>query len=339
MNKILRTRLLVGGSTALLLTVAAGAYAGVPPNVSARESSHVEASTAGLPSGSYRVADIFGESDEEKAERLRQYQQEQSQNSSIGYLRQRNDDLENTVRRLTGQIEQLDHRIAEQNARIERMQRDFEYRLCTLAGQQLGAAGGGEEAGALPCNPGGSSSSAPPAAPVAPGPPPIATTGAGATGAPTRLGAPPGTLGSLSANPPAAPGPAMAAGPNRSRFDSAMRLLAKAQYDEARSAFRTFADSYPTDELAPQALYWIGDIALVQKDYPGAARAFAEEIKKYPESARAPDSMLKLGQSLIAMGQKQEGCTALAALPTKYPAAAKTVIARAAAERKTSHCR
>ena len=117
-----------------------------------------------------------------------------------------------------------------------------------------------------------------------------------------------------------------------------MKLLAKAQYDEARSAFRSFADGYPNDELAPQAVYWVGDIAYVQKDYPAAARAFAEEIKKYPDSTRAPDSMLKLGQSLIAMGNKQEGCTALAALPTKYPNA-ENVASRAAAERKAAHCK
>ena len=82
-----------------------------------------------------------------------------------------------------------------------------------------------------------------------------------------------------------------------------MKLLAGTQYDEARGAFRAFADAYPNDELAPQAVYWVGDIAYVQKDYPAAPRAFAEEIKRYPESTRAPDSMLKLGQSLIAMGQ------------------------------------
>ena len=62
-----------------------------------------------------------------------------------------------------------------------------------------------------------------------------------------------------------------------------MNLLAKAQYDEARAAFRSFADTYPKDDLAPQALYWVGDIAYVQKDYPSAARAFAEELKKYPQ--------------------------------------------------------
>jgi tol-pal system protein YbgF len=117
-----------------------------------------------------------------------------------------------------------------------------------------------------------------------------------------------------------------------------MRLLASTQYDEARSAFRSFADTYPKDELAPQAVYWFGDIAYVQKDYAAAARAFAEEIKKYPDSTRAPDSMLKLGQSLIAMGQKQEGCAALAALPTKYPTASQKITGRAAEERKNAHC-
>jgi TolA-binding protein len=39
------------------------------------------------------------------------------------------------------------------------------------------------------------------------------------------------------------------------------------------------------------------------------------------------------------MGQKQEGCTALAALPTKYPNASKTIIARAATERKAAGCK
>jgi tol-pal system protein YbgF len=225
--------------------------------------------------------------------------------------------------------------MAEQNARIERMQKDFDYRLCTLAAQQLGNAGGGDEASALPCNQ--PAPAGPPTAASAPMPP--APGGPRASNEPIHLGPPPGTLGSLPANtldgPPTG---ATAASATRPKFDSAMKLLAKAQYDEARSAFRSFADTYPKDDLAPQALYWIGDIALVQKDYPGAARAFAEQIKKYPDSTRAPDSMLKLGQSLIAMGQKQEGCTALAALPTKYPAATKTVLARAAADRKTSHC-
>jgi tol-pal system protein YbgF len=301
-------------------------------------------------SGTYQIAQLFGESDEQKAARL---QMEQSQNASINYTRQKVQDLESSVRRLTGALEEQDHRITELNNRIERMQRDFDYRLCTLAQQQLGSAGG-EQQGSFSCGNSaammGSGSTVPPPVPEADTAPPptppsramISPTAppARAPGQPLHLAPPPGNLGSLPANASAANlTPYAAPGARRGKFDSAMKLLTKAQYDEARSAFRAFADSYPQDELAPQAVYWIGDIALVQKDYPGAAHAFAEEIKKYPDSARAPDSMLKLGQSLIAMGQKQEGCTALAALPTKYPTASKTVVDRATQERKASTCR
>jgi tol-pal system protein YbgF len=125
----------------------------------------------------------------------------------------------------------------------------------------------------------------------------------------------------------------------RSQFDAAMSLLAKAQYDEARAAFRGFVDSYPNDELAPQAIYWVGDIAYVQKDFSGAAHAFAEGLKKYPSSPRAPESMLKLGQTLIALNQKKEGCLALDAIPNKYPSASKTVTDRAFTIRREHNCR
>jgi tol-pal system protein YbgF len=125
----------------------------------------------------------------------------------------------------------------------------------------------------------------------------------------------------------------------RPQFEAALNLLAKAQYDEARAAFRGFADTYPNDDLAPQALYWVGDIAYVQRDYLGAAQAFAEELKKYPTSPRAPESRLKLGQSLIAMNEKKEGCRALGTLPNDFPNASKSVIDQALSARKAANCR
>ena len=118
-----------------------------------------------------------------------------------------------------------------------------------------------------------------------------------------------------------------------------MNLLGKAQYAEASAAFRSYADANPGDsDLSAQSIYWIGNIAYVQHDYPGAARAFAEQIKKYPNSGRSPDSMLKLGQSLIAEGQTTGGCTTLAALKTRYPKAPPATLAAAAGTRKTA-CR
>lgn len=122
----------------------------------------------------------------------------------------------------------------------------------------------------------------------------------------------------------------------RKDYNTAMNLLARAQYEEARAAFRSFVDANPQDAFAPQALYWTGNIAYVQKDYAGAATAFAEGIKKYPTSSRGPDNMFKLGQSLIALGQTKEGCLTLGAIKSKYPKAPASIFSQAASTRAAS---
>lgn len=282
--------------------------------------------------GGIRVAQLFGESDEEKAARL---QREQAQDSSLATLSQRATDLDDTLRRLTGQVEELDHRLSEQNERMARMRKEFDYKICALAAQQLGATAEPGQENSLPC-PGGTQASAPPQ--------PAAPAGGGQSGE-VHLAPPPGILGTLPRSAlgnlpqPSAPSNQTASIDTRPQFDAALNMLARANYDEASAAFRGFADSYPHDELAPQAVYWVGDIAFVQKDYPTAARAFAEELKKYPDSARAPESLLKLGQSLIALNQKKEGCRALGTLPSEYPSASKSLTEQALAARKAAGCR
>jgi tol-pal system protein YbgF len=272
-------------------------------------------------------AGLFGESDEEIAAR----QHEKDQDAALADLTQRVHDLEQSLSRATGDNESLSHQVQVLNDKLERQRKDFEYRLCTIASQQLGAGQGDDQGGAaLPCS-GGSGGGASMSY-NAPSPPPA---NAAAQSNVVRLAPPPGVLGTLPAGNGGTP-VAMANPATRGQFNAALDLLAKARYDDARAAFRSFADSNPGDELTPQAVYWIGDIAYVQKDYAGAAHTFVEQLKKYPTSTRAPDSMLKLGQSLIAMGQIKEGCSALGALASKYPAAPKPILGQAAAARKTS---
>ncbi|HEX4303056.1 MAG TPA: tol-pal system protein YbgF [Rhizomicrobium sp.] len=326
MNKI---RYRIAGATALTcaaLWAAAGTLGATSPTAP------VSRYVGPASDGSFRVASLFGESDEEKAARL---QHEQNQDDATNRLNDKVRDLEDTVRNLTGANEELGHRIDELNAKIERQQKDFEYRLCALSAQQLGASAGTGDPNAVPC-PGAApttSFNAPPQQPAPQQFTPQADVPAARDN--NRLAPQPGVLGTLPAGADNGPPPrGNAAGDTSAQFSTAMTLLAKARYDEAAAAFRNFADTNPKDDNASQAIYWVGDIAYVQKDYATASRTFAEVIKKYPTSARAPDSMLKLGQSLIAAGQKKEGCTILAALPDKYPKAAKPVLSQGADARK-----
>jgi tol-pal system protein YbgF len=245
-----------------------------------------------------QLAGLFGESDEEKAARL---QHENDQDTAIADLRQRLHDLEQSLQTVTGQNETLTHRMRELSEQLGQQQKNFDNKLCTLVAQQLGAETAANQGGTgLPCD------------------------------APTALVA---QGGALQTSGPAAPGAPLVLGAGsgvRSQYDEAMSLLAKARYEQARAAFRAFADANPKDSLTPQAVYWVGNIAFVQKDYPAAALAFAEQLKKFPSSPQSPESMLKLGQSLIALGQKKEGCLTLGAIKSKYKQAPATILTQAA---------
>jgi tol-pal system protein YbgF len=257
------------------------------------------------------VRGLFGESDEEKAARLKAEQRENDQDSGIAELRQRLSDLENALRQSTGQNEMLTHQIQELSQRIDRQQKDFDYKLCTLAAQQLGASTAADGSGnSLPCDPNAA----------------VATLSAPNHG---------GTLGSLPVGQQNGAAPS-ATPATRGQYDEAMNLLARARYDEARAAFRAFADANPKDPLAAQAVYWVGNIAFVQKDYSAAAVAFTEQIKKYPSNPQGAESMLKLGQSLIALGEKEKGCVTLGAIKGKYKQAPAGILSQAQSVRAKS---
>jgi tol-pal system protein YbgF len=228
-------------------------------------------------------------------------------------------EMQESLGRLTGQMEEIGHRVDQLSQRADRMQKEIELQNAPAATAAIAPApAGANEPPAPPDN--ALASLTPDAAP-----------------APLR-GAPPANLGQIPAGS-SLPTPARPTDP-KIEFDVAMGLLARAQYDPASNAFRKFADAHPDEDRAPDALYWTGDIAYsAKKDYPEAARDFAELLKKYPKAQRAPDGMLKLGLSLFELGQMKEGCAALAALPAKYPDAAPAIATRAKAERAGNKCK
>ncbi len=93
-----------------------------------------------------QIAGLFGESDEEKAARLAAEQREQAQDASITSLTQRVSDLEHALRQLTGQLEDANHQNMLLQQKIDRMQKDFDYKLCQVSARQLGASTGGSDA-------------------------------------------------------------------------------------------------------------------------------------------------------------------------------------------------
>jgi len=259
------------------------------------------------------------------------------------------DRIEGALRRLTGTIEELQHR----NQVLEEQVRELQQR----AGMQPAPA-------TTPMSPAAMAPAVAPASPVAP--PPIAAPARrsdafdpsrdpNAPGAPRPLGSapiappPPSVVASaqpgLDAAPrrnPGAAGPQLATLPPSAKpqdeFDLAYGYVLHKDYGLAVQAFRDFLRKYPEDRLVPDAQYWLGDALFRQQQYREAAESFLAVSTKYEHSGKAPDALLRLGQSLAELHQKEAACATLAQVGRKYPNASAGVKRGAAQELKKQHC-
>lgn len=239
---------------------------------------------------------------------------------------QRLNDIENSLRQLTGELERLQFEIRQLKDWRERFERDVQYRLLTLEN-----GGTPPETGSLP--PG--IDTPPPQGEFAidTTPPGLGPQAGTSVPLPPQEGSslPQGQLGQLTT-----PGPT---GGAAALYEEGMDLLSRAQYQPALAIFQQIIQQYPDTEQGQQARFWSADIEFVLKNFPVAARGYAEMLKADPTSPRAPDAMLKLGLSLLQMGQTTEGCTTLAALPQQYPNAGDTIKQRARREAQRAGCR
>ncbi len=227
------------------------------------------------------------------------------------------DRLENQLRQMTGQMEQLQYR----NQQLE---------------QQLRAVQGGTGpaiGAAPPAEPGRRADVFDPSQQAgAPGAPrPLGTTApSGPSGAPMDLG----TLSGAAAggSTPAA------GGTPRELFDSGFGALQRQDYAGAGQTFEQFVRLYPNDRATPDAYYWLGESQYLRKSYKEAAQNFLKVSTDYPNAVKAPDALLRLGQSLAGIGEKDAACATLNAVGNKYPRASATVKQGVEREQKRAGC-
>ncbi|MET1025580.1 MAG: tol-pal system protein YbgF [Dongiaceae bacterium] len=271
---------------------------------------------------------------------------------------------------MQGQVEDLQLKVNDLGDKLERAQKDNEFRLNALEGGQGGTgaanpAGAPNPPGAAPgaiaapdaatgnSSLGGGTANSPAAGPSTAAEPP-------ASGQPHILGTltdeqaknlPQAPAGAAEAAAAAAAGTgasqaAAAGGGNivlpgetpREQYEYATNLLQKGQYPEAEVALKTFVKDHPSDPLAGNAQYWLGETFYVRSDFKNAAVAFAEGYQKYPNSQKAPDNLLKLGMALGQSGQKENACVALKQLDKKFPDASSAIKDRTSRAKQRFGC-
>jgi tol-pal system protein YbgF len=125
-----------------------------------------------------------------------------------------------------------------------------------------------------------------------------------------------------------APAPAAApAGDEKSMYDEAFGALRDGRYAESARLFRAFLDAHPNGELAPNALYWLGESYYVTQNFQIALDTFDELLQRFPQSPKAQDALLKVGYCHYELKQWPEAERALNEVVRRYP---DTTVARLA---------
>ncbi|MEX0922776.1 MAG: tol-pal system protein YbgF [Rhodovibrionaceae bacterium] len=127
-------------------------------------------------------------------------------------------------------------------------------------------------------------------------------------------------------------------GTPKEQYDYAFDLLRQANYPAAEQAFQAFLQRHPSDPLSGNAKYWLGESYYVRGDNQNAAIVFAEGFQEYPNSSKAPDNLLKLGMALANLGSTEDACGTFSELQRRYPNAASTILRRAEREQSRLGC-
>lgn len=256
--------------------------------------------------------------------------------------------LEEEVRRLTGQMEDLNFQLLQIQDQLRRMQDDNEFRFQQLEG---GSGGGGSATPAMNKSERIPDQGGQQTAGSAPDP----------NGAQQEQGEPPRTLGSITfdengnvvtsgAGEPVdllgdtadTDGSVVAALPPSNNPDeiyrNAYEFILSGDYDTAEAGFRQYLDQFPDGPQAADANFWLGEALLAQKRHREAAEVFLQANRSYPSASKAPDMLLKLGVSLAALGQKEVACATFDEIGQRYPGTPDALNERLRAERASAGC-
>ncbi len=122
-------------------------------------------------------------------------------------------------------------------------------------------------------------------------------------------------------------------------YESALKDLKDSKNKDAENKFLKFLSAYPTDQLAGNAQYWLGEVYYKQQDFKKAAVAFKEGYSKFPNGAKGPDCLLKLGLTMKALNKREDACTAFVNLPIVFDKVSDDISSRAKKEAEALGCK
>jgi tol-pal system protein YbgF len=102
-------------------------------------------------------------------------------------------------------------------------------------------------------------------------------------------------------------------------YQNALRDYNTGKYDLARQEFSDYIKNFPSNDLASNAQFYLGEVAYAQGDYKGAIDAYDIVLVSYPNSFKLGASLLKKGLAELQVGMKTSGTRDLRDVVRRFP--------------------
>lgn len=104
--------------------------------------------------------------------------------------------------------------------------------------------------------------------------------------------------------------------------------LQAGRYGSAQKALQRYVNQAPHGQYIPEAYYWLGDIALLKKQYTQSARYFDALIHRFPDFSMASEAYLKRSVIERALGRRDQARLWLHRVIQHYPGSAPAHLAQ-----------
>ena len=105
----------------------------------------------------------------------------------------------------------------------------------------------------------------------------------------------------------------------KSDFDAALEKFRAGEFAEARKAFASFVNTYPSSGYMPSARFWLGNTQYAGRDYKEAIANFRSMLKAAPQHARAADASLSIANCQLELKDTKGAVKTLQDLVKAYP--------------------
>lgn len=102
-------------------------------------------------------------------------------------------------------------------------------------------------------------------------------------------------------------------------YQNGLRDFTGGNYDLAHQEFSDYLKNFPTNPLAGNAQFYLGEIAYAQEDYQNAVTQYDMVLYSYPKSFKLAAALLKKGQAEVKLGQKASGTRDLREVIRRFP--------------------